>query len=115
MRLRSRNTSLSRHTIVRPSGDLPMNRTFLRAFLAFALAVAAGSCGEPAPAPSPTVSVVELSPGRDTLTYVGKTRQLSAVVKDASGATLSGRTITWTSSNTAVATVSPTGLVTAVA
>ena len=40
--------------------------------------------------------------------------QLTATLKDASGNTLSGRTVTWSSSNTSVATVSSSGLVSAV-
>jgi len=46
---------------------------------------------------------------------VGQTGQLTATPKDASGATLTGRVVTWASSNTAVATVNGTGLVTGVA
>jgi len=45
---------------------------------------------------------------------VGQKARLTATVKDASGGVLIGRTITWTSGNPAVATVSATGLVTAV-
>src|SRR5207247_9995067 len=45
----------------------------------------------------------------------GATQQLVATLKDASGNVLTGRTITWTSSNEAVATVSTGGLETAVA
>jgi hypothetical protein len=45
----------------------------------------------------------------------GKSTQATATLKDANGATLTGRTVTWASNNTAVATVSGTGLVTAVA
>ncbi len=41
--------------------------------------------------------------------------QLTATLKDAVGNALNGRTVTWTSSNTGVATVSATGTVTAVA
>ncbi len=44
----------------------------------------------------------------------GNTRQLSAVTRDAGGNVLAGRTVTWTTSNASVATVSGTGLVTAV-
>ena len=61
----------------------------------------------PAPVASVTVSPVSAS------LAVGTTKQLSAVLKDASGTTLTGRTITWASSNAAVATVSGTGLVSA--
>src|SRR5206468_3343642 len=42
----------------------------------------------------------------------GKTVQLTATPKDGGGNPLSGRTIAWSSSNTAVATVSSSGLVT---
>jgi uncharacterized protein YjdB len=44
-----------------------------------------------------------------------ETTQASAVTRDASGAELTGRTITWSSDNESVATVSSAGLVTAVA
>src|SRR6202008_2257310 len=46
---------------------------------------------------------------------VGGTQQLSAVLRDAAGNVLTGRTVTWSSSNTGVATVDGNGLVTAVA
>src|SRR4029077_7741633 len=45
----------------------------------------------------------------------GQTVQLSATPKDASGGALSGRTVTWATSNAAVASVSGSGLVTGVA
>jgi len=44
---------------------------------------------------------------------VGQTVQLTATPKDASGNPLSGRAVTWSSSDTTVATVSRTGFVTA--
>ena len=43
------------------------------------------------------------------------TQQLSAVPRNSSGTAITGKTATWSSSNTAVATVNTTGLVTAVA
>ena len=46
---------------------------------------------------------------------VGQQIQLTATIKDASGAVLSGRTVIWTSSNNAIATVDATGLVKALA
>jgi uncharacterized protein YjdB len=46
---------------------------------------------------------------------VGQTVQLTATPKDAGGSPLSGRVVTWTTSNTSVATVNGSGLVTAVA
>lgn len=65
----------------------------------------------PAPAPVATVTV---TPNPVTL-RVGTTRQLTATLKDSTGAVLTGRTVTWSSSASGVATVSATGLVTAVA
>src|SRR5206468_5109021 len=42
---------------------------------------------------------------------VGQTVQLTATPKDSAGGTLTGRMVTWTSSNTSVATVSGSGQV----
>src|SRR5207247_2196585 len=73
--------------------------------------VATGSTAASAPAP---VASAGVSPA--TLSQIpGATQQLVATLKDASGNVLTGRTITWTSSNEAVATVSTGGLETAVA
>jgi len=60
------------------------------------------------------VAAVTIAPSSATI-IVGSTAQLSAVTKDAAGNTLTGRTVTWASSNTAVATVNGSGLVTGVA
>jgi uncharacterized protein YjdB len=60
------------------------------------------------------VSTVTVTPSPSSA-FIGGTTQLSATPKDALGNTLTGRTITWGSSNTNVATVSQTGLVTGVA
>ena len=65
-----------------------------------------------APPPAP-VSTVTLSTTSSSLT-VGQTAQVSVVLKDASGNILSDRSIGWSSSNTTIATVSVTGVVTAV-
>src|SRR6266511_2966187 len=61
-------------------------------------------------APVPVASVA-VTPATGSIP-VGQTLQLTATPKDASGNTLTGRTVGWTSSNTAVATVSTSGLVT---
>ena len=45
----------------------------------------------------------------------GEQQQLSATVKDQNNATMSGASVTWATSDAAVATVSSTGLVTSVA
>lgn len=63
------------------------------------------------PAPA-AVNTVEVTPTVVNLRS-GQTSPLTVVLKDASGATLTGRTVTWTS-NSAAATVSATGVVTAV-
>jgi uncharacterized protein YjdB len=59
-----------------------------------------------------TVASVTVSPGAPTIT-AGATVQLTAIPKDASGNPLTGRSVTWSSGNTAVATVNA-GLVTGV-
>ena len=59
-------------------------------------------------------SSVTVSPSSHTV-FATTTHQLSATVADASGATLSGRTVTWSSSNSAAATVSASGVVTGIA
>jgi hypothetical protein len=60
------------------------------------------------------VASVEVAPTTLDLT-VGQTGQLTATPKDAGGEALSGRTVSWDSSDDAVATVDSNGLVTAVA
>jgi len=57
------------------------------------------------------VSSVTVSPASATV-QVGQTVQLTATPKDASGNPLTGRAVTWSSSNTAVASVDGNGLVT---
>lgn len=62
--------------------------------------------------PIPVASVVVTPDSSDVA--VGSTRPLAAATRDAVGATLAGRIVTWTSSNTAMATVSSAGVVTGV-
>lgn len=59
------------------------------------------------------VAAVTVSPASATV-GVGNTVQLTATPRDSAGNPLSGRTLTWTSSNGAVANVTTTGLVTGV-
>src|SRR5229473_455364 len=72
------------------------------------------STSPPAPAGPPAVASVTVAPSPGTLP-VGSTAQLTATTKDSAGNVLTGRAVTWASSNTVVATVSATGLVTGVA
>lgn len=62
----------------------------------------------------PPVQTIAISPALDTL-GVGTERALSAVLHDASGAVLTGRALAWSSNNVAVATVTSTGVVNALA
>ena len=57
------------------------------------------------------VASVTLSPNPANF-VVGQTNQLTATLKDAGGATITDRTVTWTSSNDLIASISSTGLVT---
>ena len=61
-----------------------------------------------------TVATVAVTPS-PLNTFVGSTAQMSATTKDAFGNVVTGRTVTWGSSNAGVATVSSSGLVTGVA
>ena len=63
--------------------------------------------------PEPTT--ITVSPATAELVALDATVQLSAEVKDQDGQLMAGATVTWASSATAVATVSASGLVTAVA
>ena len=60
------------------------------------------------------VSTVKISVPQSSL-QIGQTTQAAVTLKDVNGVTLSGRAVTWTSSNTALVTVSASGLITAVA
>lgn len=62
----------------------------------------------------PPVATVSVSPASPSLTP-GAVIQLVPTLRDASGATLTGRIVTWTSSNSGVASVSGAGLVTGIA
>ena len=59
------------------------------------------------------VATVTVTLATSTL-YIGQGTQAAAVLQDASGNVLPGRTVTWTSSNPSVATVAASGVVSAV-
>jgi hypothetical protein len=65
------------------------------------------------PASTTPVASVAIYPAGTTL-LPAQTWQLTGTTKDATGKVLDGRTVTWSSSNTAAATVSAAGVVTAV-
>lgn len=78
-----------------------------------AAAVLAFGCSSATDAPRPTtIEVTSTDP--ITLVSLGQTAQITAVVKDQNGTAMSGQTITYGSNAMGVATVTGTGLVTAV-
>ena len=80
-----------------------------------AAAVVAVACGSD-DTPTGTAAVVAVTVSApNAAIFVGATSQLTATAKDASGNAVSGATVTWSSSSDAIATVSPSGLVTGVA
>jgi alpha-tubulin suppressor-like RCC1 family protein/uncharacterized protein YjdB len=82
--------------------------------LAFALAVSlTGACND-STGPGRRVNSVEVSPPNAALD-VGATQAFSATLRNSAGDVLTGRTVVWTSSAPAVAAVSATGMVMALA
>ncbi len=78
-------------------------------------AIAEGKTGTaPLTVAAKTVATVAVNPNPASAT-VGQTAQLSATAADAQGAAMTGKTFTWSSSAPTVATVTASGLVTAVA
>jgi hypothetical protein len=72
-----------------------------------------GACGGSEPQPVP--AQVSLNTATVALTALGQQQQLSASITDQDGNTLPPETASWSSSNPGVASVSQTGLVTALA
>ena len=77
-------------------------------------ATVAGVSGMAAVTEMPVVGSVTVTPATAT-SNVGATLALAATVRDQSNNVLTGKTVTWTSSNTAIATVDATGLTTGIA
>jgi plastocyanin/uncharacterized protein YjdB len=96
----------------------PFGRWVLAGGVAAGAAAIALSCGgaKDSTSPGPTVAAVVItSPAAaPTLATLGRTVPFAAQARDASGNAVTGQTITWTSSNTAVATIAGTGVATAV-
>ena len=96
-----------------------MKKTVELSALAFLLLL--WSCGgedtptAPTPTPTPVATSIILSEASLSFASLGATSQLSATVKDQNGATMASATVTWATSDAAVATVSSTGLVTPIA
>ena len=77
-------------------------------FLALALA-----CGDPSGPPAIPVATIQVASVPSAIPQ-GATVQLSVTLKDTADNVLTGRTTTWTTSNASVASVSTTGMLTAV-
>lgn len=86
-------------------------RVFLGAVAAATLSACAGESFTSPDLTSP-VTNISITPSTASLSVSG-TLQLAAVLHDSTGATLSGRAVTWTSDAGSVATVSANGLVAA--
>ncbi len=80
-----------------------------RRTLVIAATIALVACQDTS-APPPPVAAIRITPD-STLIYVHGATQLAAATYDASGHTLSGHPITWSSADTTIATVDSTGLV----
>lgn len=93
-----------------PGSALPRER--LAGGLAFLGLIA--SCGGGGEEPREPVAGVEVAPAAVTLSP-GQGTQFSATLRDAQGNVLTGRSVTWTSGNTAVAELSSAGAALAVA
>jgi len=78
------------------------------------LACAVGACGKGSPTDIAPVKSVRVSLAATSLT-VGGTTTATATVLDANGNALTGRVVSWSSSSPAVATVSSSGAVSALA
>lgn len=74
------------------------------------LGILAG-CGDSSGPPAP--AAVILNPSAVVFTDLGQTEHMSATVQDATGTTIEGARVSWSTSNPAVATVSAAGVVTA--
>jgi hypothetical protein len=77
----------------------------------FIVAIACGGGGGDIVDPPAAVASVSVTLASAQI-FIGQSSQGTAVLRDAANNVLTGRTINWTSSNTAVASVSQTGLVT---
>ena len=118
------NNVLTGRTVVWTSSDQAVATvsasgvvTAVAAGVAQIIASSEGKSGQAAltvsAAPPVAVASVTVSPSSSSI-LIGGTVQLAAVTKDANGNVLTGRAISWSSANTAVATVSGAGRVTAV-
>ncbi len=99
-------------------GTLRRQRLLLTISAVVSATLWAYACGDGTTDPPPYFpepNTVTVGPATAELTALGATVQLSAEVRDQNGAVMATATVSWASSDAAVATVSASGLVTAVA
>lgn len=104
---------VSRSQLMRMPAVASARRCWLTGILALAASCGGGTTTDTPPPPPPppgTVASVALTPGSGSV-VVGEGRQLTATVRDARNNVLTGRSVSWTSSNPSLATVSATGQV----
>ena len=90
----------------------PLN--FMRSISALICAIAVLSCGGDSTGPGGGGTAVTVTPSTDSLA-LGASVALHAAVTDASGKPVSGASVFWSSENTAIATVSGSGVVVGIA
>ena len=93
---------------------MQLNRTVGFAVGAYASAMLVACGGGDSPSAPIVVGTITISPATASVAEGGTTR-LTAEVKSTDGKVLTGRKVTWTSTNPATATVSDSGVVTGVA
>jgi len=85
------------------------------AILGAACAALVSACTKGTEPAASVPTTIVLSASTVSLNAIGASQPLTATVRDQNGKAITNAVVTWSSSNTAVATVSSTGLVTAVA
>ena len=90
-------------------------RTCRSAIYAVLLVSLAGCGGTDSTTDPPVATTLTLSSTTLSFSSLGETQQLTATVRDQTGATMIGASVAWASSASSVASVSSTGLVTALA
>ncbi len=79
------------------------------------LLIVLSACGDGGATPTtPVATSITLSATSLNFSSLGETQQLSATITDQNGATVSGGSLSWTTSSAPIAMVSSTGLVTAI-
>ena len=99
------------------ASHVPRTRILIRILLPAGAGLLGTTCssggGDGATAPAPTVASISVDPATKSI-LAGTTVQLAATGKSSDGTVLTGRLVTWSSSDSTLATVSASGLVTGV-